>query len=71
MKELIPIEADNLPIEVEQSAVPIPAEGKRLYITQDTKGIDFHLTMRCSWFWTIMLSISEINSHSCTTVKLR
>ena len=35
MKELIPIEADNLPIEVEQSAVPIPAEGKRLYITQD------------------------------------
>lgn len=42
MKELIPIEADNLPMEVEQSAVPIPAEGKRLYITQDTKTIDFH-----------------------------
>ena len=29
MKELIPIEADNLPMEVEQSAVPIPAEGIR------------------------------------------
>ena len=46
MKELIPIEADNLPIEVEQSAVPIPAEGKRLYVTQDAKTIDFHALLR-------------------------
>lgn len=42
MKELFPIEADNLPIEVKQGTMPIPAEGKRLYITQDTKGVDFH-----------------------------
>ena len=37
MKELFPIEADNLPIEVKQGTMPIPAEGKRLYITQDPK----------------------------------
>lgn len=30
MKELFPIEADNLPIEVKQGTMPIPAEGKRL-----------------------------------------
>ena len=42
MKELIPIEADNLPMEVEQSAVPIPAEGKRLNISHDIKTIDLH-----------------------------
>ena len=27
MKELFPIEADNLPIEVKQGTMPIPAEG--------------------------------------------
>ena len=42
MEELIPVEVDKLPVEAEQDTMPAPAEGKRLYITQDTKDVDFH-----------------------------
>lgn len=42
MEELIPIKTDSLPVEVEQDAMPMPAEGKCLYITQDSKGVDYH-----------------------------
>ena len=45
MKELITIEADILPAEVKQATMPVPAEGKCLYITQDTKGVDFHVLL--------------------------
>lgn len=45
MKELITIEAGILPAEVKQATMPVPAEGKCLYITQDTKGVDFHVLL--------------------------
>lgn len=42
MEELIPIKTDSSPAEVEQNAIPMPAEGKCLYITQDRIDVDFH-----------------------------
>ena len=41
MDELIPIEENILPVEKNET-IPVPAEGKKLYITQHSKGIDFH-----------------------------
>ena len=41
MDELIPVELDNHPTEANQKTVPIPAEGKKLYISHDSVGIDF------------------------------
>lgn len=40
MEDLIPVEIDNHPVKLTQNIVP--AEGKKLYITQHSKGIDFH-----------------------------
>lgn len=42
MDELIPSTNADLPIEVPQDQMPVPAEGKTLYITSETKGFDFH-----------------------------
>ena len=41
MDELIPVELDNHPTEANQKTVPIPAEGKKLYISHNSVGIDF------------------------------
>ena len=41
MDELIPVELDNHPTEANQITVPIPAEGKKLYISHNSVGIDF------------------------------
>lgn len=41
MDELIPVELDNHPTEANQQTVPIPAEGKKLYISHNSVGIDF------------------------------
>ena len=41
MDELIPVELNNHPTEANQKTVPIPAEGKKLYISHNSVGIDF------------------------------
>lgn len=41
MEELITTVQDNLPAETAQDQMPVPAEGKCLYITQESKGFDF------------------------------
>ena len=41
MDELIPVELDNHPTEANQKTVPIPAEGKKRYISHNSVGIDF------------------------------
>ena len=41
MDELIPVELDNHPTEANQKTVPIPAEGKKLYFSHNSVGIDF------------------------------
>ena len=41
MGELISDKADSLPVEIPQDAMPVPEEGKCLYITQESKGFDF------------------------------
>jgi len=41
MEELITTAQDNLPAETAQDQKPVPAEGKCLYITQESKGFDF------------------------------
>lgn len=42
MEEMIPVEANNLPEKADHMEMPVPAEGKQLYITQHSKSIDFH-----------------------------
>lgn len=42
MEEMIPVESSNLPEKADHMEMPVPAEGKQLYITQHSKGIDFH-----------------------------
>ena len=42
MNEIIAHESDSLSIEPEQNVMPTPMEGKELYITEQTKGVDFH-----------------------------
>ena len=42
MEEIIPAESNVLPIKTDHKEMPVPAEGKRLYITRHSKGIDFH-----------------------------
>ena len=42
MEDIIPVETNNLPTEVDQMVIPVPAEGKKLYITQNSNGINFH-----------------------------
>ena len=41
MEELITTAQDNLPAETAQDQMPVPAEGKCLYITQESKEFDF------------------------------
>lgn len=41
MEELNPIETDSLPIKAEPDALPVPEEGKCLYITKDSEGVNF------------------------------
>lgn len=41
MDELIPDKAGSMPVEIPQDAMPVPEEGKCLYITQESKGFDF------------------------------
>lgn len=42
MDEMIPVETNNLPAEADHTVMPVPAKGKQLYITQRSKGVDFH-----------------------------
>ncbi|MBR5231706.1 MAG: hypothetical protein IKW00_05600 [Clostridia bacterium] len=42
MPNMIPVEGNNMPVEIEQDSIPVPAEGKCLYITQDSQHFDFH-----------------------------
>ena len=42
MDEMIPVGTNNLPTEANRTGMPIPAEGKQLYLTQHSKGVDFH-----------------------------
>ena len=41
MEEMIPVEPNNLPEQADQKVVPVPAEGRKLYITRNSKGFDF------------------------------
>ena len=41
MEEMIPVESNNLPEQADQKVVPVPAEGRKLYITRNSKGFDF------------------------------
>lgn len=41
MEEMIPVEPNNLPEQADQKVVPVPAEGRRLYITRNSEGFDF------------------------------
>ena len=41
MEEIIPIEPNNLPEQADQKVVPVPAEGRRLYITRNSEGVNF------------------------------
>ena len=41
MDEMIPIELNNLPVEADQKVMPVPAEGKKLYITRNNANFDF------------------------------
>lgn len=42
MEEIIPAESNVLPVKTDHKEMPVPAEGKRLYITRHSKDIDFH-----------------------------
>lgn len=42
MEEMIHVEPNNLPKKADHTEMPVPAEGKQLYITRHSKGIDFH-----------------------------
>ena len=42
MEEMIPVESNNLPEKADHTVMPVPAEGKQLYITRHSKGIDYH-----------------------------
>ena len=41
MENLIPVEFDSYPTETHHNTVPVPAEGKKLYISHNSAGIDF------------------------------
>lgn len=41
MEEIIPVEPNNLPEQADQKVMPVPAEGRRLYITRNSEGFDF------------------------------
>ena len=41
MEEMIPVEPNNLPEQADQKVMPVPAEGRRLYITRNSEGFDF------------------------------
>ena len=41
MEEMIPVEPNNLPEQADQKVVPVPAEGRKLYITRNSEGFDF------------------------------
>ena len=41
MEEMIPVESNNLPEQADQKVVPVPAEGRKLYITRNSEGFDF------------------------------
>lgn len=41
MEEMIPVEPNNLPEQADQKVVPVPAEGRQLYITRNSEGFDF------------------------------
>lgn len=45
MEDLIPVENDSYPADVHKKTVPIPAEGKNLYISQNSAGIDFRVLL--------------------------
>lgn len=41
MPNMIPVGSNNMPVEIEQDSIPVPAEGKCLYITQKNQHFDF------------------------------
>lgn len=41
MEDIIPIEPNNLPTETDQKVMPVPAEGKKLYITRNSENVNF------------------------------
>ena len=40
MEEIIPVESNNLPAEADQKVMPVPAEGKKLYITRNSENFN-------------------------------